>query len=391
MFAALALPGSLKAQRNFVYTNDDIEGDNTVSGFSVAPDGTLTLLEASPFATEGTGFGGGWVASNRITVSPLGNFLFAANTQSNNVSVFTINRATGALTLVGSPYATGGNGGPAFQDGIALSATPDGKFLMAANSGSENITVFRIASNGALSTIAGSPFATLDVPDAIKVSPNGKFLEVTLPNVQKVEMFNIAANGSLTSLGAFPGGGGQTLTGGDINCASRLLYAAEANGSGTSGTIVDGYYISHQGTLTPIPGSPFEPGVGLGSGVVLLGHGLGRERLYVSDHNSATITAFSVAPNGSLSLLPGSPFPMESPAGGPSGMATSRDGHLLYVANFNSGVVSVFSVNGWRGLAEVAGSPFPTNQGPGLNSLVAFPPRELSLLEALLDGCPAGP
>jgi DNA-binding beta-propeller fold protein YncE len=263
---------------------------------------------------------------------------------------------------------------------------------MAANSGSNNITVFRIASNGALRPIAGSPFPTLSsVPAAIKVSPDGKFLEVTLPYLKEIQMFNIAANGSLTSVGAFSGGGEQYLSGGDINCTGWLLYAAEANGTGTSGTIVDGYYISHKGTLTSVPGSPFEPGVGLGSGVVLLGYGLGRERLYVSDHNSQTVTAFSVAPNGSLSLLPGSPFPMKPPAGGPSGMATSQDGRFLYVANYNNGVVSVFSVNEWGGLTEVAGSPFATNQGPGLNSLVAFPPRTLSLLEALLDGCPVGP
>jgi 6-phosphogluconolactonase (cycloisomerase 2 family) len=392
MLAALALPGSLRAQGNFVYTNDDINGANTVSGFSVAANGALTLLAGSPFSTDGSGFGGGWQAANRITVSPVGNFLFAANTQSNNVSVFTINRETGALTLVGSPYGTDGSGGSAFSDGTALSATPDGKFLMAANSGSNNITVFSIASNGALGTIAGSPFPTLDVPDAIKVSPDGKFLAVSLPYLNAIQMFNIAANGSLTSLGAFPGRGENYLTGVDIDCANRLLYGAEANATGTSGTIVDGYYISHHGTLTPVPGSPFKPGVGIDSEVALLGYGPGRERLYVSNPNGATITAFSVAPNGSLSLLPGSPFPMKSPAG-PQGMATSRDGHLLYVANwYHSFVgVSVFSVSPWGGLTEVAGSPFPTKQGEGLLSLVAFPPRTLSPLEALLDGCPVGP
>jgi len=54
VLAALALPPNLRAQGNLIYTNDDITGDNTVSGFSVASDGTLAQLKGSPFATGGT-------------------------------------------------------------------------------------------------------------------------------------------------------------------------------------------------------------------------------------------------------------------------------------------------------------------------------------------------
>jgi hypothetical protein len=71
-------------------------------------------------------------------------------------------------------------------------------------------------------------------------------------------------------------------------------------------------------------------------------------------------------------------------------MATSQDGRLLYVAN-DSNKVSVFRVSEWGALTEVSGSPFPTGQAGGLLSLTAFPPRTLSLFEALLDGCPVGP
>ncbi len=90
MLAALALPGSLKAQGNFVYTNDDIPfffGPNTVSGFSVASNGTLAAVPGSPFATGGNGIGTGFFASNRVKAATVGSFLFASNTGSNNVSV----------------------------------------------------------------------------------------------------------------------------------------------------------------------------------------------------------------------------------------------------------------------------------------------------------------
>ena len=39
---ALLFAGLGSAQDNFVYTNDDIGGPNSVSGFSVASDGSLT-------------------------------------------------------------------------------------------------------------------------------------------------------------------------------------------------------------------------------------------------------------------------------------------------------------------------------------------------------------
>jgi 6-phosphogluconolactonase (cycloisomerase 2 family) len=393
VLAALALPGSLRAQGNFVYTNDNINGSNTVSGFSVATNGVLTLLSHSPFSTGGTGANEPvWYSSNRIIVSPVGDFLFASNDLSGNVSVFSINRRTGALTLVtGSPFAIDSSGCSAvtLSCGIGLAATPDGMFLMAANTVTNYITVFRIARSGALTTITGSPFLALSMPDGMKVTPDGKFLAVGEPDVNQIEMFRIAEDGALTSLGAFPGRGSEDLAGVDINCDGRLLYGAEFS---TDDTIVDGYSISYKGTLTPLHGSPFEPGVGVNSNVVLLGYSLGRKTLFVSNQGIfptlvGTITVFSVAYDGSLSLLAGSPFSMHAGANQPSGMATSQDGSLLYVANL-SNKVSVFSVGKGGVPTEVTGSPFATGQSGVPSWLAAYPPRQLSLLEALLDGCP---
>jgi 6-phosphogluconolactonase (cycloisomerase 2 family) len=380
MLVALALPVSLRAQDDFVYTDDDIRGANTVSAFSVSPSGALTLLPGSPFLTGGIGTANGYYASNRIAISAGDNFLFASNAGSNDVSVFRINRLTGALSLVeGSPFATGGSGE---LGGIALSPTPDGRFLMAGNSDSSNVTVFAISRGGALSPIEGSPFPAQSPPDGIKVSPNGKFLAVAEFNANQIEMFGISPNGSLASLGAYPGvavaGGG--IAGVDIDCYPRLLYDAE----GSAGdTIVEGYSVSNKGALTPVPGSPFEPGVGQNSNVVLLGYSRGQKTLYVSNQSSETITAFGVSFNGSLSLL-APPFAMNR-ADQPSGMATSRDGRLLYAANRNS-MISVFSVGEGGMLTEVAGSPFSTGQSGLLDSLTAFPPREIPLLEALIGG-----
>lgn len=382
MVAVLMQFANLQAKPNFVYTNNDIDGPNTVSGFSVSADGQLTDIFGSPFLTGGIGFGGFLFASNRITMHTDGNFVYASNAVSNDVSVFKINKQTGVLTLVeGSPFAIDGT-----SDGaIALGVTPDGRFLMAANFGSNNITVFRIAKNGRLTQIKGSPFTTNSGPDGIRVSPNGKFLAVAEPNANQIEMFKInRRNGSITSLGVTPGqisvpGGG--LAGVDIDSSNRLLYGGVAN---AVGTIVDGYLISRHGELSAIPGAPFEVGLGTqNSNVVLIGYLCGREKiLFVSNQYSKTVTVFKVARNGRLTLVPGAPFAMNA-GFRPSGMAARWDGKLLYVANL-SNAISVFRVKKSGSLKEVSGSPFSTGQSGGLLSLTAFPPNTS---KAVRDGC----
>jgi hypothetical protein len=72
ILAAVLLPRNVYAQGNFVYTNDEGLFQNTVSGFSVGPDGSLTPVPGSPFATGGTSLGGGTGATNRIAVSTVG-------------------------------------------------------------------------------------------------------------------------------------------------------------------------------------------------------------------------------------------------------------------------------------------------------------------------------
>ena len=73
----LLFAGLASAQGQFVYTNDDIGfAPNTVSGFSVASSGALTLVPGSPFLTGGMGAGGGLFASNRTRAGIVGNCLF---------------------------------------------------------------------------------------------------------------------------------------------------------------------------------------------------------------------------------------------------------------------------------------------------------------------------
>jgi DNA-binding beta-propeller fold protein YncE len=303
--------------------------------------------------------------------------LYVSNEGSNSVSGFDINPATGFLTLVpGSPFATGGLSGVPGGQSISLECAPNGQFLFAANEGSNNITVFSIAANGALSPVAGSPFpaggfpvgeGTPNGPGAIKVTPNGQFLSVALPLSDRVALFSIASDGTLTPVPGSPflspaiGG----VTGVEINCAGNFLFAPQANGSGTN---IDVFSISPNGMLTLVQTSN-NPGIGNNSNVALLSPN--QRFLFVSNQNSNSITVFDVASNGILSLVAGSPF--GNPGGDiPQQLATNQAGTLLYANNAN-GVISVISIASNGALSPVAGSPSPASFSarPGI---AAFPP-----------------
>lgn len=377
LLAVALIPRDLYAQRNFVYTNDD-QFQNTVSAFSVGSDGTLTPVPGSPFATGGNSIDGGSFATNRIGVSIVGHLLFAANRLSADVSVFKIDSNTGALTLVpGAPFAI-----PTFLPAghISIAPTPDGRFLIAAgvsNRFDSIITVSSIGPNGALTPISGSPFSTMINPAGIRISPDGKFLAV---GGSEVEMFRIAPAGALTSLGLTNGSNQGFPLSVDIDCSSSLLYAGET----TLSAIVDGYHIGSDGTLTLVAGSPFQPGVGIDSSVVVLSPD--DKTLFVSNQLSNSVTAFRVAQDGSLSLVPGSPFFIQNPNSFITvGMATSQDGSFLYVANDFPAAVAVFRVGSDGALTEAAGSPFPTGSSSILMSLTAFPPKICSLTVETVD------
>src|SRR2546425_1916244 len=294
-----------EAGKTFVYTNNNpLSAPNSVSAFSVGPGGILVMVPGSPFPTLGTGSGNGNFGSHHITATVTRNFLYVANDGSNNISVFKINTDTGGLTLVsGSPFATGGS---ATIAGMSLAATPNGQFLYAGNADSSNISAFRIASNGVLTPI-GPPTPAGGTPDGIKVSPNGQFLGVALPSSDSVAMFRIRSTGALVAVSGSPFAAGDSGLAADveINCKSNLLFDPKATVVvGTSTVAV--FTIASNGTLAPIPGSPytFTPGDDSSVGVLSPDN----RHLFVSNQFSHTITSLDVAPGGSLTQETGSPF-----------------------------------------------------------------------------------
>jgi 6-phosphogluconolactonase (cycloisomerase 2 family) len=378
-------PTYAEAQAGFVYVNDDKEGENTVSGFSVTDQGALIPIPGSPFSTGGMGSAGGYFAANRITSCIVGNFLYASNDASSDVSGFSIDPVTGVLSPVsGSPFPVVPVAGP--NADISIACTPDGRFVIAATSDTGLITVFQVAADGALTSF-GNPVSVSGTLVGIKVSPDSRFLAVARPGfLNAVDMFSIGVDGTLTRVlgspfqGAVPYPMGSIM-GADINCRSDLLFA----GNALVGTAFVDVFSIDNGVLTPIPGSPFTQSGAANSNVVLLSPD--DRFLFVSNQESNSVTVFSVDVTGVLTPVPGSPFPAPG-SFAPSGMATDRSGRFLYLVSSN--LVFVYSIGVDGTLTLVPGSPFSTVQPGFALSVTAFPAKTCAI-DVVVDFRPGSP
>src|SRR5579863_8604375 len=96
--AAIAVPASASASTStgaspvvgHVYVNDNTKGTNTIGAFDRHADGSLTPAAGSPFAAGGAGTGAGLASQGAIQITPNGRFLIAVDAGSNQISVLRI-------------------------------------------------------------------------------------------------------------------------------------------------------------------------------------------------------------------------------------------------------------------------------------------------------------
>ena len=104
------------AQKNLVYINGNIavSGQNAVIVLVNDGTGHLTPLAGSPFLTGGTGVGippsgdADWDSDGEVAINAAGTLLYAVNGDSNNIAAFKLNSDGSLTTITGSPFASGG-------------------------------------------------------------------------------------------------------------------------------------------------------------------------------------------------------------------------------------------------------------------------------------------
>jgi 6-phosphogluconolactonase len=84
---------------------------------------------------------------------------------------------------------------------------------------------------------------------------------------------------------------------------------------------------------------------------------------YVANFYSNLLSAYSIDSNGTLTPVPGSPFG-EDRAVGPVSVAVDSKAKFAYVANSASDNITVFSIGSNGVLTPVPGSPFATGYSP---------------------------
>jgi len=124
-------------RQRFVYVGNEI--DSTLVAFEFdATRGTLkeiNTLSTLPDGYEESGAEKSWVAD--VHVHPSGNTVYVSNRGHNSIAMFDINQESGAITAAGHTSTKG-----AVPRNFAID--PTGKFLVAANQNSDDIYVFTI-------------------------------------------------------------------------------------------------------------------------------------------------------------------------------------------------------------------------------------------------------
>jgi 6-phosphogluconolactonase len=159
-----------------------------------------------------------------------------------------------------------------------------------------------------------------------------------------------------------------------VNPNGTLLFIAD---TGLSQIFV--FQISSTGALTPAPGSPFPTPIQPGN---LTTDGLGKYLYLCSDasgHIGTEVLAYSIASNGALTALPGSPFsfPMWQLQGDASGgFLFGTTGKTLSLAGSDDYHLYVFRIQqtgaSAGAITPVPGSPFTTTYSPF--TIAAMPP-----------------
>ena len=344
-------PGNFSPVVGHVYVNDNTAGTNTISGFDRHSDGSLTPLADSPFTAGGAGTGAGLASQGAIQVSGDGRFLLAVDAGSNQVSVLMIEN-DGTLKLL--PNRVVSSDGP-----TPVSIAVHDNLVYVANTGAvaPNYTGFTLNPGGHLEPLANS---TVSLPNGSQVadvlfnSTGTSLVGTRVGPPFLIDSFVVGSDGLLT---AAPGSPSPAEGAGPFGSEFRptnpqQLFVSNAHNGGTNLGTVSAFDVADNGTLTSIGASPF-PDLQNAPCWIEISHD--GQFLFTVNTASGTISSYAIAPDGSLTLLGSTPV---SNTGGVGAVDArlSNDGRTLYVDESRIGAVGAFAVNGGN-LTELPSPP----------------------------------
>ncbi len=344
------------------YVNDNAAGANTIAGFDRHADGSLTPITGSPFAAGGAGLGAGLGSQGALQASPDRRFLLAVDAGSNQISVLRIGR-DGVPTPVGAPVSSGG------VKPVSIAINRFGLVYVAnVGNGGSNYSGFFLTPAGKLIPL---PYTTVAVPEGSGVgdvlfNSTGDRLVGTRDNTSLIDSFTVRFDGRIVPAVGSPFTA-QSL--GPIGAEFRptnpsQLYVSNAHAGAGLGT-VSAFNDSRRGILTSIGNSPVPDGQTAPCWVEISHDG---RYLFAINTGSANVSSYAIGDDGSLTLLGTVPF---INGAGAVDARLSPDGTTLSVTGGRGLVVSTFAVNGGT-LTELPNSPVALPAGTSPMGIVVL-------------------
>jgi 6-phosphogluconolactonase (cycloisomerase 2 family) len=348
-----------------VYVNDNTSaaGGNTVAGYDRHADGTLSAMAGSPFAVGGMGTGAGLAAQGALQLSGDGRYLLAVDAGSNQISVLRI-RPDGTLRPAeGSPVASGGD--------LPVSIAVHGSLVYVANAGAggSNYTGFTLNPGGHLRPVAGSTVAVPAGVADVLISADGTHLVGTRVGTEMgptpptpidgtIDSFALGADGHLT---AAPGSPFPAQANGPFGSAfnptnSGQFFVSNAHAGAGNGS-VSAFAVAADGTLSSIGASPYPNSQTAPCWLEVARDG---RHLYTSNTANNSLSEYAVNPDGSLTWELNTPLSGTSPTvtnTRPIDLRLSPDGRDLYVIKAGINTVGELAVNADGSLKEPSAAP----------------------------------
>ena len=331
-----------------VYVNDNTAGTNTIAAFDRHADGTLTPIAGSPFTTGGAGTGQSIGAQGALQQTSDGRYLLAVDAGSNQISVLRIGPDGSLKTVGGGSVSSGGN------EPLSIAVHNNLVYVANAGAGGSNYTGFTLNPGGHLRPLANSTVALPDAasPGDVLFNSDGTRLVGTRVGTSQIDSFSVGTDGLLTAAAGSPfTAQGLGPFGSEFRPTDPTqLFVSNAHDGAGNGT-VSAFSDATDGTLTAIGSSPY-PDVQTAPCWVEISHD--GNYLFAVNTASNSISRYAIAANGTLSLLGSTPI--SGTHVGAFDARLSPDGTTLYLVESGAAAIDAFAVNGGT-LTEQPTSP----------------------------------
>jgi len=310
-----------------VYAMTNAAGGNSIRIFDRAAGGALT--SAGSISTGGNGMGSGLGSQGALTLTSDQRWLLAVNAGSNDVTVFSVMPAGLEFR---SQTPSGGK--------TPISVTIHGRLVYVLNAGTPNISGFRLSSDGTLSTIPGSTQFINGVtgPAQVAFNAEGNVLIVTDKPTNQIFTFRVDDDGVAAAPVAHVSNG-ATPFGFAVDQRDHVV-VSDAHGGPSGTSALSSYEVNDGGSLQLIAG-PIGTNQLAACWVVITQND---KFTFTSDTASGVITGFSLARDGSLTLLDSQGVSARTGAGStPTDLALSENSRFLFSLNPGAGTIA-----GWR-------------------------------------------